>query len=470
MRNSLRGLVIVTCTALLGMIAFQVFWLSNAYVEQKRRFLADIGDALVETQILCGSNEMWQKNPQVTHDVLAQVSNTKPIPLPIGRRDTGQPQQHLAETLSASRYNEWIRHMRLLTGRDTLPKAYTLAAYGDELDRSLRSRKIAVPFELALFTQEGRILAATTDSTEFQEITYKSHLPNSLPVQLNDTLSGQLQVAFPHAGRAFIKAMTLTISLSSFLVVVCGISFAYMIAVFFRQKKISEIRNDFMNNMTHELKTPISSVSIALELLQDESFEMEEEVKKEYFQIAKNELQRLTLLVDKVLKMAAFEKGEVKIHLQKIEVKEWLENIVGSFKPLLDSLKANVIITVFPERMEMKGDVVHLTNVIQNLLDNALKYRDKNKEGISIQLDVWEQEDTHFLSVKDNGIGIAYTYLPRVFEKFFRVPTGDEHETKGYGLGLSYVKEIIQLHGGEITVESTYGTGTRFKMSIPKIK
>jgi len=475
MNNKLTRLVVITCIALTGIIALQVFWLVNSYREQKVRLSSDVESALIEAQILTGvNNSLNESARRIATDILSGYRRSRAnYALPV----SGDTIIHGKDTIvnirldppGADANSDSGKTLLQLPGADSGSHEYTLKDYAEKLCQSFATKNIYMPFELALVDSEGNITDCTTDEYRFRQIDFKSNLSFSLPLRLNRHQSGRLQVAFPHAALTLLKKMTFILSLSFSLLAICAFSLTHMILIFFRQKKITEIRNDFMNNITHELKTPISAVSVALELLQDEGTVMNETEKKEYFGLAGNQLKRLTLLVDKVLKIAAFEKGEVKIHLQRFAVKPWLEDIVNSFKLILEPIQAKAVVTVYPEDMEIKADRTHLTNVVQNLVDNAIKYSDKNKSHIYIQVNAWENETHYFLDVQDNGIGIPFMHAPRVFDKFFRVPTGDEHETKGYGLGLSYVKEIIDLHGGEIDLESTYRTGTRFKISIPKI-
>ncbi len=174
------------------------------------------------------------------------------------------------------------------------------------------------------------------------------------------------------------------------------------------------------------------------------------------------------MLVDKVLRMSAFEKMEVDIELERFEVLPWLEEIVSAVKLQTDGITSNITINIWPFDLQFYADKEQLTSVIQNLLDNAVKYRDQQKECLSIWIDVWEHEANNFITITDNGQGIPAEYVYKVFGKFFRVPTGDEHDIKGYGLGLSYVREIIKLHHGEIEVNSTLKRGTKFEITIPK--
>ncbi len=259
--------------------------------------------------------------------------------------------------------------------------------------------------------------------------------------------------------------MAWILSLSGVAIILGSLSFAYLLKLFFRQKRESEIRADFLNNMTHELKTPISSVAVALELIQDKRYPLSEAAKAGYFSVAESELQRLTLLVDKVLKIAAFERSEIALTFQNFEAAPWLAGILTGIKPLLEEAGAMVETTSFSPSLQLYADSTHLANVVQNLLENALKYNDKTMP--QIQISVFEEGAFSVVTVTDNGSGIPAAYRTKIFDKFFRIPTGNRHDTKGYGLGLSYVKAIATLHGGSVQVASIPGRQTRFEVRIP---
>lgn len=472
MRNKLTRLVLATCFAFLGIISLQVYWLYNSYQEKCARMKSDLSAAILSTQLsLALESERQYKPEAVSHkeDSLLQVlSYVGKINLDTSVSGTDTlvsvvfpPTRVRSLAFSFNLNNEEKDTQRL-------HPLFSIDTYHKELVQTLKSQGVSVPIELALLDTAGEVVKGTVASGIFKSIPFKSNLQLTPLILANDSIPVRVQVAVPNASRILLQQIWVVAFISTLLIIFCIASLTYMIALFFKQKKISEIRNDFTNNMTHELKTPISSVTVALGLLKDDSMELAAPQKREYFQIAENELQRLTLLVDKVLKMAAFEKGEIKLSPQTFAVKPWIESIVNPLKPVLSTINAKITITVYPENMKVRADKTNMSSVLQNLLDNAIKYADRKKDRLSIQVDAWQSETNYFLVVQDNGIGIPFYHQERIFDKFFRVPTGDEHETKGYGLGLSYVKEIILLHGGNIELESTFQTGTRFKISIPK--
>lgn len=231
-----------------------------------------------------------------------------------------------------------------------------------------------------------------------------------------------------------------------------------------QQKKLSNLKNEFISNVTHELKTPVSTISVAIEALQNFNILSDPALTEEYLEISKNELKRLNILIDKILKTALFEQKGLTLQKERILMNELIAQILNSLKLLFEKQGAKVQFTQEGEQFRIEADATHLTNVIYNLIDNALKYSSQSPE---IHLHLQTKGNEMILSVADKGIGIAPEYQKKVFENFFRVPTGNLHNTKGYGLGLSYVAKVVHQHAGKITLKSEPGKGSNFEISLP---
>jgi two-component system phosphate regulon sensor histidine kinase PhoR len=252
------------------------------------------------------------------------------------------------------------------------------------------------------------------------------------------------------------------------LIGVTILSFLLLYRNWRQQQKLIQLKNDFISNITHELKTPIATVSVAVEALKEFDALKDPVRTKEYLEISSHELQRLSLLVDKVLKLSLFEKQEIELRKDDFDLKVLVEEILASMRLQFEKYHATVRLMAGhnePGMLQLRADKLHFTSVIYNLLDNALKYSAASPEVV---VDVHGDEDHIHLSVSDNGIGIPAGYKERIFEKFFRVPTGDHHNVKGYGLGLSYVAYVVDRHGGTIEVGSEEGVGSHFIIKIPK--
>lgn len=271
--------------------------------------------------------------------------------------------------------------------------------------------------------------------------------------------------AFPSIRGEVMKEITPEILFSLLLTTIVVAAFVVMYRNLRAQQRLMELKNDFISNVTHELKTPVATVSVALEALKDFHALENRERTKEYLTIAQNELNRLTLMTDKILKASVFETQGVSFIPEHVNLHTIIEQVLSSMKLVLE--KKRIIVSYIPSGndFEFEGSEVHMTNVVYNLVDNAIKY---SGENTSIEIHLHNTEDQLQFSIADHGIGIPQEYHKKVFGKFFRVPTGDVHNVKGYGLGLNYVSEVIRSHRGTITLNSSAGEGTCFTISLPR--
>jgi len=240
--------------------------------------------------------------------------------------------------------------------------------------------------------------------------------------------------------------------------------FVFTILIILRQKKLSNIKNDFINNMTHELKTPISTISLASQMLRDNTVSNTPKTIEHISGIIFQESKRLTTQVEKVLQMAVFNEGKLKLKFKEVNINTLINSVVLNFELRVKSKNGELTSDLKADPDIIKADEVHLTNVLFNLLDNAVKYS-KDEPRIIISSEI--KDDFLVVSVKDHGIGIQSEHVGQIFERFYRVPTGNVHDVKGFGLGLSYVKIIVDAHKGKIKVESALNKGTKFMIYFP---
>jgi signal transduction histidine kinase len=222
--------------------------------------------------------------------------------------------------------------------------------------------------------------------------------------------------------------------------------------------------------MTHELKTPVASISLASQMLNDPMVTKSPKMLEHISNIIKEETKRLTFQVDKVLQMSIFERENIKIELQENNINEVIQTIAENYSLKIHSKGGNLYTELHAHNAFVNIDEMHFGNIIYNLLDNAVKYS-REDTPIIITISTWnDSKDNLFISIEDNGIGIKKEYLKHIFDKFYRVPTGNRHDIKGFGLGLSYVKKIVQLHKGQIKVESEPNIGTKFVIELKTIE
>lgn len=281
----------------------------------------------------------------------------------------------------------------------------------------------------------------------------------------NDALqnSHYLYIFFPDMHRYIIQSYTMLIPslvLSLILILCC----AFTIYIIFRQKRLSKIKNDFINNMTHEFKTPISTISLASQMLTDTSVTTTPTSMNQMAKIINDESRRLSYQVEKVLQMAIFNEGRLKLKLKAINLHQVIENLMPNFTIRIEDRKGNTYQHLDAKEDLVMLDEVHIGNLISNLMDNAIKYSNDTPE---ISISTRNKDKGIVMTITDNGIGISKEDQKMVFERFFRVHTGNVHNVKGFGLGLSYVKRITDAHGGQVSVDSTLGKGTKFEVYLP---
>jgi two-component system, OmpR family, phosphate regulon sensor histidine kinase PhoR len=273
-----------------------------------------------------------------------------------------------------------------------------------------------------------------------------------------------LYVYFPEEKSFILKSTGFMAFSSILLTLIIVFGFSLSIHIMFKQKRLSQIKNDFVNNMTHELKTPISTISLASQMLKDDSIPMESKNIAYISDVIDDESKRLSYQVEKVLKTALFEQGQMKLKLKELNLHKIIENVVKNFEIQVKSKNGKLVKNLEATNPILSIDEVHITNIIFNLLDNAVKYCRDNPE---IVVSTKEVKKGICILVSDKGIGIRKQDQKRIFDQFYRVSTGNVHDVKGFGLGLSYVKKIINAHGGEITLTSEFRKGTTFEIFFP---
>lgn len=274
-------------------------------------------------------------------------------------------------------------------------------------------------------------------------------------------------VFFPHKEPFSIETPSIKIStwaFSALISLIVFVFFAYAVYIVLRQKRLSEMKTDFINNMTHELKTPISSISLSSEVLLKPDIAQQPERLHRYAELIFNEVRRLRLQVDKVLQLATLEQKNVELEHETLGLHEMLRNAVNTLEVANEQDALRIDLDLKATDFQIEGDEVHISNVIFNLLDNAVKYSHENpKVKISTSSNGHSMETT----ISDRGIGIPKKSIPLVFDKFYRVPKGNLHDVKGFGLGLYYVKQMVEAHEGKIRVESKEGKGTNITFTLP---
>ena len=292
-----------------------------------------------------------------------------------------------------------------------------------------------------------------------QKACYQKSIAN-----LNNSNGWELKISYPNRKSSIMKEMGLPFIISVILVLIVLALFWRTVLSLIREKKISEHTVDFLNNMTHEFKTPLTSISLAGNLIvKDATLKQDDEIKHNS-EIILEENEKLRLQVEQVLSMTALEIGEIPIETTEVEFHQLIKDLLKSILLQIDDKMGSLKLELNANQFVILGDKTHLTNAIRNLLDNAIKY---SKGKLELCIQTFNINENLIVVVSDKGVGIEKEYQKKVFEKYFRVPTGNIHNVKGFGLGLAYTKKIIELHGGKIELKSGIGQGTIFTITLP---
>lgn len=278
-----------------------------------------------------------------------------------------------------------------------------------------------------------------------------------------------IKLYFPTKGDYLSESVSFLVPSMIFSLILL-VTFTITIYIIFRQKRLSEMKNDFINNMTHELKTPVSTISIAAQMMKDSDISKSPEVFKHISTVINDETKRLGFLVEKVLQMSLFENQKATLKLKELDINDLIANVANTFKIKVEKSGGTIDIDLQAESSAIYADEMHITNMLFNLMDNAVKYR-REEVPLRLMTRTRNEGDKVIISIEDNGIGIKKENLKKVFDRFYRVPTGNIHNVKGFGLGLAYVRKVAEDHKGSIRAENGLGNiGTTFIITLPTIK
>lgn len=435
--KTLRRLIFLAGIALAGIIIIQIYWVQRA-------------QGVLKDQILIQEKTFEQEEKKFNDRVIIALTNVAGKILSINR-DKSEPYNVVKQLRS----NYFVVQIN-----DTL-HPYLLESL---LKREFNMRNIKENFEYGIYD-------CFTDSVVYGNFvnfdSSKIESKRTAPQIKFENDGHYFSVYFPNREsfnitktendlRGWLFTSTIILIVLSF--------FIYAIVVVLRQKRLADVKNDFINNMTHELKTPIATITLASDVLSKSGIETDPHRIQQYANIIKHENKRLENMVERVLKLATLEKDKLELKPSSVNINELLDECIASFQTQIESSGGEIKFEDKANQAEVFGDKVHLLNVFSNLIDNAKKYA---AETPKITITTLNQNNGIIVRVKDNGIGIAPENIKMIFEKFYRVPTGNVHNVKGFGLGLFYVKYIIDEHQGKIQVESKLGQGSTFEVYLP---
>ena len=307
-----------------------------------------------------------------------------------------------------------------------------------DLQAELLNNGIEIPYHFTVSTSDGREVyrcsdyEATGEEDAYSQILFSNDPPSKM---------GVLKIHFPTMNSYIFSSVRFMIPALFFTVVLC-LTFMFTLYIIFRQKKVTELKNDFINNMTHEFKTPVSTISLAAQMLADDSVSKSPQMMQHVTGIINDEAKRLRFQVEKVLQISLFDEQKATLKTRELDVNELVTGVVNTFALKVEKNGGTIVTHLDATQPIVMGDEMHITNVVFNLLDNAVKYK-RDDDPLRLTIRTWNESGKFCLSIQDNGIGIKKENLKRVFDRFYRVHTGNVHDVKGFGLGLAYVQLLM---------------------------
>lgn len=419
--STIRFIVVLAVLSIAGISITQVYWVKRAFDLKEDEFKRNVNTALlnVAQQIYSFADH----GPAPTHNPVKQLSTNYFVVM-------------VNSQIDASLLEFMLR---------------------TEFDK----RKIQADFEYGIYDCANEKMVYG-NYVQVNDGKSKTEISKNLPKW--NTQGYYFGVQFPNREAQIINQMGIW-SFSSVVLLVVIVFFAYTLFVILKQKRLSEIQKDFINNMTHEFKTPIATIALSTEVLKSPDIIRQPERLLSYATIIENENKRLKQHVERVLQMAKLDKESIELKKEPVNLHDVVQEVTRGMSNAIAEKKIELDLDLQAAEPVIEADKLHTTNVVYNLLDNAIKYSGENPK---IWISVKQAEKHILLEVKDNGIGVKEDDQKKIFDKFFRVPTGNVHNVKGFGLGLNYVRQIVDAHRGRITLKSHLGEGCTFRIYFPR--
>jgi signal transduction histidine kinase len=462
-------LIAFTILSLLVLVCgYQTYWLINFHKEQynkvERVIQKTIDDGFLKEMAIRLTIISSEKNREkyvqtIIHTVgknqiIENDQNSASISMSFNEDASNQNKDSVFQILN---YVNVAVKKGLLTAINSIKKP-DINRFDSIFTADMLSQELNIPHVIEI---RKTVNDSLIDRIQKKEFTYKNSQKYPLEDWQDPDYSYTLLIENPKW--YIFKDMWGLVSVSVLMIILLITSYVYLLKVILRQKSIDEIKSDFINNMTHELKTPISVTYAAVDAMQNFGLGQDQKKREEYLSISKEQLLSLNSLVEQILTMSVEERKNLKLVMENINLKDVFENQKTKF--LLNAHKQiEFIVDVEPDNPGIKADKLHFVNMISNLVENAIKY---SGENVKIELAAYRSGSKTIIAISDNGIGMPNNSMDKIFDKFYRVSTGNIHNVKGYGLGLSYVKTIVDKHGWNIKVESSLGKGSCFKIIIP---
>ncbi len=442
MKRILPVIILLITASLIGIIVIQVSWIKNMLVVKEEQLAEKIYKSMAEV----GNDLMERKG------VLPNIRNPRFRPSFMLPSD-----QLLSEIMKPS----------------SIARSYTAFEIEEKLQKAFDMNGVKdTKFEFAITSDEGlssyelkskNILKMADDTINNKKFFYIFQVPSGSTYE-NLVPDEAMLLVVPNLKNIVFKQLRLMIGGAILFTLILCTAFYVTVHALFRQKKMSEIKNDFINNMTHEFKTPLATISLAVDAMRNEKV-LQDRNKMSYFSgIIKEENKRMNKQVETILQASLMDRQEIQLNRRPIHVHEVIHAVLDNFNLQLAEKSGEATLQLSADNDLIEADEVHFSNLISNLVDNAVKY---SKDSLLIKVSTINIGKNISIRIEDNGIGMNKETQKRIFEKFYRAHTGNLHNVKGFGLGLSYVKTMVDAHGGKIRVDSTLGRGTTFIIDMP---
>jgi two-component system, OmpR family, phosphate regulon sensor histidine kinase PhoR len=440
MKKTFPIITILITISLLGLIFFQVLWINSVKIAQEEK----LNDNVTTATGSAGIRLMEEKTISIFQKKSDLLISPDRFPLDFRRHS-------VIHRFTKEEIRNIIREELLKTGMKVVPFEFAVTNNSITSGDQIVSENFSKFYEDSLNNLSYTVILQPSSGSELENFAPQEYLV----------------VIVPHQNAIIFKQLTWFIVGAIIFTLIIITAFFLTLRTLFVQKKLGEIKSDFINNMTHEFKTPLATISLAVDALKNEKVIGNKE-KTDYFTgVIKEENKRMNKQVETILQAALLDKQEVQLNLKKLSAHELINNALNNIALPLNERGGELIVKLDAPKDIVMADDVHFTNFVNNLLDNALKY---SKEKPIIKLTTFDSGNMLQIKIEDNGIGMNKETLSRIFEKFYRAHTGNVHDVKGFGLGLSYVKTMVDAHKGHIKAESVLGKGSTFTISIPLAK
>lgn len=465
-------IVVVMSAALVGMMLIQIYLIGDAVKVKEATFVRDVNQVMNNVVMVLEREEMERQ-----FEYHLSLSNRRANLISVYDSLSLSMQQELQKPMSKEEYAAFMKRTSVaqemlqemifgLSESSSTPKQLQPVRIDSMVKFGLRNYGIDTDFELGIFSPTRNAMVYQKTGAYPQHLLSESFAFDMYPTLSPNRFADKLLIYFPHEKRFLVQQLSELLLISGLLILVIILSFVATIVIIIRQKKLSEMKNDFVNNMTHEFKTPIATIGLACEVLKDRDIQKSEVLYSNYISMIDEENKRLGAMAEQILQSAVLEKGELILKNETIDVHELIKEAVASKMLQAKTKNGHIFTELKADEQCVIGDRIHLTNVILNLLDNALKYTEIIPQIVVRSRNIPNGIE---ISVQDNGIGISKSNQKRIFEKLYRVSTGNVHNVKGFGLGLSYVKAVVEKLGGMIGVNSEIKKGSTFFIRLPLI-